>query len=110
MKKDLEGVIRGWNKAAERLFGFAAQEVVGRPLLLMVPPDCQAQETAILERLRRGMLVKRYNTFRKSKHGRRIAVCLTVRRASDGVSVIETFQELSRSAPVQEACPTSEPH
>ncbi len=58
IRKDLEGVITGWSKGAERLFGYAADEVVGRPLLLLIPPDCQVQETAILERLRRGMLVK----------------------------------------------------
>ncbi len=103
VRKDLEGVITGWNKAAERMFGFAAQEVIGHPLLLLIPPDCQAQETAILERLRHGLLIKRYQTVRKGKTGRRIAISLTVRRAVDGAAVIETIHELGQTTAAQEA-------
>ena len=76
--KDLDGLIRSWNPAAERLYGYTAAEVIGRPVSVIVPPDRQDELRSVLERLRSEQRVERYETVRQAKDGRRIDVALTV--------------------------------
>jgi PAS domain S-box-containing protein len=76
--KDLHGIITSWNAAAERLYGFTAQEAVGRPIKIIVPPDRQAQLKTIMERLVRGERVEHLETTRLKKDGTRVDVSLTV--------------------------------
>ena len=78
VSKDLNGVIVTWNKGAERIFGYAAEEVVGKPITILIPPDRQEEEPAILERIRRGEPVEHYETVRMRKHGSLIDISLTV--------------------------------
>ena len=54
VSKDLNGVINSWNKGAERILGYTADEVLGKPVTILIPPDRLAEETEILERIRRG--------------------------------------------------------
>ncbi len=75
--KDLSGVITSWNSGAERLFGYSAQEAIGRSILLLFPPELKDEELIIQGRLRRGQQVEGLETIRLSKAGRRIAVSLT---------------------------------
>jgi PAS domain S-box-containing protein len=78
ISKDLDGTITSWNKGAERIFGYLAEEIIGKPLLILIPPDRHDEETTILERIRRGERIDHYETVRKTKHGSLIDISLTV--------------------------------
>jgi PAS domain S-box-containing protein len=76
--KTLDGIIRSWNAGATRLFGYTESEAVNQPITLIIPPEKFAEESQILERLRRGEQVDHFETVRVAKGGRRIDVSLTV--------------------------------
>jgi len=76
--KTLDGVITSWNKGAEKLYGYTDEEAVGRSVSLLIPPDLSDEIHAILERLRRGESIDRYQTERVTKDGKRIYVSLTI--------------------------------
>ncbi|HEY6045072.1 MAG TPA: PAS domain S-box protein, partial [Pyrinomonadaceae bacterium] len=78
VSKDLNGVITSWNRAAERLFGYQAEEVIGKPVSILIPPERIDEEPGILARLRRGERIDHYETVRIKKDGRRFHVSLTV--------------------------------
>src|SRR3984893_318278 len=69
VSKDLDGIITSWNKGAERLFGYAADEAVGQNITLIIPPDRRDEERAIVERLTRGEGVDHFETVRMRKDG-----------------------------------------
>ena len=75
---DLEGYIQSWNRSAEAIFGFTAAEAVDHPLSLLLPPTRPDQETEVVERVRRGVHVKQFETERVRKDGRTIQVSLTI--------------------------------
>jgi two-component system CheB/CheR fusion protein len=78
VSKNLEGIIDSWNRSAERLFGYAAEEALGRPIIIIIPPDRFGEETEILERIRRGESTTRLETTRRRKDGSLIDVSITV--------------------------------
>jgi PAS domain S-box-containing protein len=78
VSKDLKGVISSWNPAAERIYGYAAAEVVGRSITVLLPPDRPHEEEEILEQLRRGVRVEHFETVRVRKDGKPIHVSLTI--------------------------------
>jgi PAS domain S-box-containing protein len=78
VSKTLDGVIRSWNSGAERIFGYTAEEAVGRPITLIIPPERHDEEPAILERLRCGERVEHFETVRVAKDGRRLDISLTI--------------------------------
>ncbi|MGP1680335.1 MAG: PAS domain S-box protein [Burkholderiales bacterium] len=78
VSKDLSGVIKSWNKGAERTFGYAAEEVIGKSVTILIPPEFQHEEVEILERIRHGDRIEHYETVRRGKHGNSIDVSLTV--------------------------------
>jgi PAS domain S-box-containing protein len=78
LSKDLNGVITSWNKGAERIFGYTADEVVGKPVTVLFPADRLNEEPGILARIRRGEYVQHYETVRRRKDGVLIDVSLTV--------------------------------
>jgi len=84
--KDLQGTITSWNRGAETLYGYTAEEIVGRPVSVLMPPDHQDDFPHIMERLRRGERIEHYETVRICKDGRRVDVALTVSpiRTADG--------------------------
>ena len=76
--KTLAGVITGWNRAAEHLFGFTAQEAIGKSIDIIVPDELRKEVRALLDRIRRGEKVDHHETVRISKDGRKIDVSLSI--------------------------------
>jgi PAS domain S-box-containing protein len=86
ISKDLNGVIMSWNRGAERLFGYTAEEVIGKPVSILIPQERENEEPGILQRIRRGEKVDHYETVRRCKDGSLLDISLTVSpvRNSDG--------------------------
>jgi PAS domain S-box-containing protein len=78
LSKDLDGVIMSWNRGAQRLFGYTAEEAVGKPVTIRIPIDRQDEEPMILERVRRGERIDHYETVRQRKDGSLVDISLTV--------------------------------
>lgn len=78
ISKDLNGIITSWNRSAERLFGYTADEAVGRSVMILIPPERSDEETDIIARIRRGDRVDHYETVRRRKNGSLIDISLTV--------------------------------
>lgn len=76
--KDLSGIIRTWNQGAERLFGYTQEEVIGRSVTILIPPERVHEEQLILERLRRKERIEHYETVRRRKDGSLVEVSLSV--------------------------------
>ncbi len=76
--EDLDGVITSWNPAAARMFGYHADEAIGRAITLIVPPERMDEEEAVLSRLRRGEHIDHFETVRRTKDGQLIDVVLTI--------------------------------
>jgi PAS domain S-box-containing protein len=81
--KDLNTLVTSWNAAAERMFGYSADEIVGRSITLIIPPDHPNDETQILARIKRGECVEHFETERLRKDGQLIAVSVTVSPIKD---------------------------
>jgi PAS domain S-box-containing protein len=81
--KDLDGIIQSCNAAAERLFGYTSEELIGRPVRILIPPERQSEEDEILARLRRGERIEHFETVRMTKDGRRLDISLTVSPVRD---------------------------
>jgi PAS domain S-box-containing protein len=84
ISKTLDGVIRSWNPAAERMFGYQAHEIVGKSILHLIPPELHPEEEEILSRIRAGDHVSHYITTRVRKDGRRIEISLTISPIQNG--------------------------
>ncbi len=78
ISKDLDGIIQSWNKSAERLFGYTAEEAVGQSVLMLIPEDRQEEEPDILARIRRGEHVEHFETLRQRKDGSLVDISLTI--------------------------------
>ncbi|MDB6065843.1 MAG: putative Histidine kinase [Pedosphaera sp.] len=76
--KDLEGTITSWNNGAERLFGYTAEEAVGKPISILIPRELENEEPNILAQLRQGQRIDHYETVRQRKDGTRLDISLTV--------------------------------
>ena len=83
ISKTLEGIITSWNKGAERIFGYTADEVVGKPISILIPPERVNEEPAILKRIRKGRRIEHYETVRKRKDGSLIDISLSVSPIKD---------------------------
>jgi len=96
VSKDLNGIVTSWNRAAERLFGYTEQEIVGRPISLLIPADHPDEEPRILDRIRRGERIEHYETKRVRKDGRLIDVALTVSPIKDALGRIIGASKIAR--------------
>ncbi len=86
ISKSLESIIQSWNQGAERLFGYTADEVIGRPITIIIPDDRLEEEPQVLGRIRRGEVVDHFETIRRRKDGSPIEISLTISpiRNADG--------------------------
>jgi PAS domain S-box-containing protein len=96
ISKSLEGEILTWNKGAERIFGYTAEEIIGRSVYLLIPPDRVDEEPRILEQLKHGERIDHYQTVRLTKAGRRIDVSLTVSPIKDKSGRIVGASKIAR--------------
>ncbi len=96
LSKDLDGVITSWNPGAERLFGYMADEVIGKPVTILFPPDRIDEEPEILQRIQRGEMIDHYETVRVRKDGTRIAISLTVSPIVDAAGTIIGASKIAR--------------
>ena len=81
--KDLNGIVTTWNHSAEKLFGYKAEEIIGKSITLIIPPELQKDEDAILDKIRRGEKIEHFETTRVRKSGERIEVSLTISPMKD---------------------------
>ena len=78
ISKSLEGIITSWNHAAERMFGWKADEAIGKSIIMIIPPELRDEETMILGRLRQGQRIEHFETIRQAKDGRRRNISLSI--------------------------------
>jgi PAS domain S-box-containing protein len=96
ISKDLNGLVTSWNRGAERLFGYTAAEMIGRPIALLAPPDRAGEMLAILDRIKRGERVEHYESIRRGKDGRLVNVSLTVSPILDASGKIVGASKIAR--------------
>jgi PAS domain S-box-containing protein len=96
VSKDLDGIIISWNSAAERLFGYAAEEVVGKSIAILIPAELHDEEPKILERIRHGDSLDHYETVRQRKDGSRVPVSLSVSPVKDAHGTIVGASKIAR--------------
>jgi PAS domain S-box-containing protein len=94
--KDLDGIIRTWNPGAERLFGYTAEEVIGKPVTLLIPMDRHDEEPDILSRIRRGERIDHYETVRRRKDGSLVEISLTVSPIKDAEGTVVGASKTAR--------------
>src|SRR5262249_13327155 len=93
---DLNDVILSWNKGAERLFGYAAEEVIGKSIMIVIPPDRADEETRVLESVRRGEKIDHYETVRRGKDGVLVEISLTVSPLRDKAGKVVGASKIAR--------------
>jgi two-component system CheB/CheR fusion protein len=99
--KTLDGVITTWNKGAQRVFGYTSEEVIGKPVTILIPPTRPDEEPSILARLRRGERIEHYETIRRRKDGVFIDVSLTVSPMRDPEGRIIGASKIARDITAQ---------
>ena len=94
--KDLNGIVTSWNASAERMFGYKAEEIIGKPITLIIPPELHPDEGMILGKIRRGERLEHFETVRVAKNGRRLNVSLTVSPVKDSSGKITGAAKIVR--------------
>jgi PAS domain S-box-containing protein len=96
ISKNLDGIITSWNRGAERIFGYFAEEVIGKPVTILMAPERHHEEDVILERIRRGNAVNHFETNRRHKDGRLIDISLTVSPVRDASGTVVGASTIAR--------------
>jgi PAS domain S-box-containing protein len=94
--KDLDGIITSWNRGAEKLFGYAREEMIGTTFAILIPPDRPNEEPEILARIRRGEPIDHYETVRRRKDGTLVDISLTVSPIKDGSGKVIGASKIAR--------------
>ncbi|MGZ4831026.1 MAG: PAS domain-containing sensor histidine kinase, partial [Candidatus Angelobacter sp.] len=110
--KDLNGIVTSWNKSAERLFGYKAEEMIGQPVTLIIPPELHQDEPMILSKIRRGERIDHFETVRVRKNGERIDVSLTISPVKDAhgnvVGAAKIVRNITENRKIDRALRTTE--
>src|SRR6266496_2059970 len=96
ISKDLNGIITSWNEGATRIFGYSSDEVMGKSITVLIPPDRDNEEPEILERIRKGELMDHYETMRRRKDGSLVEISLTVSPVIDESGKIVGASKIAR--------------
>ncbi len=114
ISKTLDGFITSWNKGAERIFGYQAEEIIGQPALNLIPPDYHDEEPRILQRIRSGERVEHYETLRVRKDGSLVDVSLTISpiKRPDGeiIGASQIARDITKLKQAEQALRDSENH
>jgi PAS domain S-box-containing protein len=106
VSKSLDSRIKSWNRGAERLFGYSAEEIIGKPITIIIPPELQYEEQDILSRIVKGQRIEHFETVRVAKNGRRIDVSLTIspvlNREGRVIGVSKSARDISDRKHVEE--------
>jgi PAS domain S-box-containing protein len=94
--KDLNGIITSWNAGAEHTFGYKPEEAIGKSVTILIPPDHENEEPALLERIRHGERVDHYETIRVRKDGARLDISLTISPIKDATGKIIGASKVAR--------------
>ncbi len=94
--KDLNSTVTSWNKAAEAIFGYPAEEMIGKSITLLIPSHLQDEEGIILGRIRNGETINHYETIRQRKDGKLIQISLTVSPIMDSSGIIVGASKIAR--------------
>jgi PAS domain S-box-containing protein len=94
--KTLDGIVTSWNSGAERLFGYTAEEMMGRPIAILGAPGREAEMPMILERIRRGERIQHFDTVRRRKDGTLVEISLTVSPVRDSTGRIVGASKIAR--------------
>src|SRR5437588_1825105 len=96
LSKTLEGIVTSWNRAAEHMYGYSSEEIVGKPVSILLPPDRPNEVRDILSRLKRGERLKHYETSRVAKDGHQLNVSLTISPIQDAQGRIVGASTIAR--------------
>jgi len=96
ISKDLNGVVKSWNAAAQRMFGYTAEEMIGQSIRKLIPADRQSEEDDVLARLRRGQKVDHFETIRQHRDGTLIPISLTVSPMLDSEGRVVGASKIAR--------------
>jgi PAS domain S-box-containing protein len=96
ISKDLNGIVQSWNQAAERIFGYTADEMIGTSIRRIIPDDRQHEEDAVLSAIRAGRRVDHFETVRRARDGRLLPISLTVSPILDAAGVVTGASKIAR--------------
>jgi PAS domain S-box-containing protein len=112
VSKDLNGIVTSWNPAAEKIFGYSAEEIVGRSIYLIIPPELHDQEPSILAKMRAGERIEHFETVRLRKDGERLNVSLTIspvrNKTGKVIGVAKIVRDITQQKKLEEDLRTSE--
>ncbi len=112
MSKDLNGIVTSWNPAAEKILGYTAEEMIGRSIRTVIPPELQDDEDRILATIARGERIEHFETVRLTKGGKRIEVSLTISPVKDQsgqiVGAAKVLRDITEQKKAERALRTTE--
>ncbi len=101
VSKDLNGIVQTWNGAAERMFGYAAAEIIGRPIFLIIPTERHAEEDEVLARVRSGRSIDHFETIRRRKDGSLVEISLSVSPIRGAGGIVIGASKIARDITLQ---------